>query len=276
MSELNRPPKNFTTKKISKKRIIITILLSFVYWYFSPPYRFYGTIAAAVAIEECLSILSMLKRKEKHLLAPRIILVILALIIAVHTLFLRYKGSIYYDNGNILYEGEFKLLSADGYGYYYNEDGSISCEGELNHGHFNGYGITYHPNGEIYYEGPLENDKCHGKGKQYYDTGILEYEGEYLDNFWNGYGKRYYLNGNLQYDGYFQQDFYTGSGKYYDLFSGKLSYDGQWTNGLQNGLGKLYYENNKLKFEGQFIDSNPIEGTYYKEDGTTFPKLQLP
>ena len=75
------------------------------------------------------------------------------------------KGIEYYDNGNILYDGEYK------------------------NGKWNGRGYEYYSDGDLKYEGEYLNGKRNGKGKgiEYNNNVILEFDGECLNNkIWNG------------------------------------------------------------------------------------------
>ena len=64
--------------------------------------------------------------------------------------------ALYYDNENILFEGEY-----------------------LN-GWRNGKGKKYHYNGELQFEGEYFDGEINGKTKEYYDNSIPKFEGEYL------------------------------------------------------------------------------------------------
>ena len=85
------------------------------------------------------------------------------------------KGKEYYDNGKLIFEGEY-------------------INGERN----KGIGIEYYDNGKIEYEGEYINGERNGKGKEYYDNGKLRFEGEYLNGEKNGIGKEYDINGELE------------------------------------------------------------------------------
>jgi len=80
------------------------------------------------------------------------------------------KGILYYKNGNIKYEGDFKNNMPDGNGKYIWEDGS-------------------------YYIGPWVKGLKHGKGKLYYANNNIKYDGNYNLDLFDGYGKYIAENG---------------------------------------------------------------------------------
>ena len=79
------------------------------------------------------------------------------------------KGTLYYKNGNIKYEGEFIKDKYEGSGKYFFENGEC-------------------------YIGQWLNDQRHGKGTLYYKNGNIKYEGEFikvnLKEMDNIYGKK--------------------------------------------------------------------------------------
>ena len=77
---------------------------------------------------------------------------------------------VYYKNGKIKYEGDFKNNVIDGNGKYIWENGS-------------------------YYIGQWIKDLKHGKGKLYYENNNIKYDGEYKMDLFDGYGKYIEQNG---------------------------------------------------------------------------------
>ena len=67
-------------------------------------------------------------------------------------------GILFYDNGNIKYEGNFMNDFYDGFGNYYFEEGNIYI-GNITKNKRNGEGILYDKNNNILYSGLWENDK---------------------------------------------------------------------------------------------------------------------
>ena len=124
----------------------------------------------------------------------------------------------YYDNGKLMFEGEYLNGNRNGKGKEYNYDGKLEYEGEyLNGKRWNGkvYDINnniagilnngngkikeFNENGELEFEGEYINGKKNGKGKEYYDNDKLLFEGEYLNGKrWNG--KVYDSNNNISHE----------------------------------------------------------------------------
>ena len=126
------------------------------------------------------------------------------------------KGKEYYDNGKILFEGEF-LNDVKWNGIGYDPEGNIiykiangNCEGDIK---------IYDTDGKIHYEGGYLNGLKHGKGKLYgYQN---TFEGEFLNGLKNGKGKLYDEEGKLEFEGEYFRDYRNGKGKEYDK-DGKL------------------------------------------------------
>ena len=67
------------------------------------------------------------------------------------------KGTFYYPNGNICYEGDFFNGFREGFGKYNYQDGSFYI-GQWKNNLRNGKGTFYYPNGTIFYDGFFIND----------------------------------------------------------------------------------------------------------------------
>ena len=86
------------------------------------------------------------------------------------------KGKIYYNDGNIKYDGEFIDDKFEGFGKYFSKNGG-------------------------YYIGEWRGNKPHGKGKLLLNKGYIFkndilLDGKYLNGEKrNGKGKQYYKNG---------------------------------------------------------------------------------
>ena len=110
-----------------------------------------------------------------------------------------------YDNGALIFEGEYKNWGINGKGkeyYYFNNN--LLFEGEyINGKKWNGKGYDGWNNNIIY-----ELKNCIGIIKDFYDNGNLEFEAVYLNGEENGEGKlyydnrkEYYINDNLKFEG---------------------------------------------------------------------------
>ena len=146
------------------------------------------------------------------------------------------KRKEYYNNGKLLFEGEY-----------------------LNGKRWNGKG--YSKNGKMDFEIKDGN----GKGKEYnIYTGKILFEGEFLN------GKKIkgkeYLYGNLKFDGAYSNDFRNGKVKEY-YSNGKLFFEGEYINGIKNGKAKEYYNNGNILFEGEYLCGKRWNGKGYNKDG---------
>ena len=198
----------------------------------------------------------------------------------------------YNNDGNIIFEGEYKNGKRSGKGKEYKNSDMI-FEGEyLNGIKWNGKGYKnnsiiyelkngegyikeYHENGKLKFEGDYINGKKSGKGKEYNNKGELIFEGEYLYNY-KIKGKEYIKN-KLNYEGEYLFDkkwkgkgydnrgniiyeINNGNGKikeYYD--NGQLKFEGEYINGIKNGKVKEYYEDGELKYNEEYLNGIKIE-----------------
>lgn len=92
---------------------------------------------------------------------------------------------LYYDCGNLKYEGETLNDKPHGSGIGYWEDGNT-----------------------IWYQGIFKDGKPNGLGKFYYKTGQLRYEGESDGLQYIGFGTEYYENGNVKLKGLYRKSPY--------------------------------------------------------------------
>ena len=78
------------------------------------------------------------------------------------------------------------------YGILYYRDGKIIYEGEFKNDKKHGHGILYYQDGNKFYEGSFTNDAFYGHGKAtYYNDEKIIYEGEWIEcnpvETWNLY-----------------------------------------------------------------------------------------
>lgn len=84
-------------------------------------------------------------------------------------------------NNGQRYEGNFVDFQRDGEGVLYTEDGDKIYDGEWKNNKFNGYG-QYFLRGQCRYEGNWENGKRNGDGIAYDQNGMEEYSGPWKDD----------------------------------------------------------------------------------------------
>ena len=164
------------------------------------------------------------------------------------------KGKLYYENGDIKYEGDFVKGKKQGFGKYYFSD-------------YNWYVMEnnkkfYFMKGD-YYFGQFFNDGMHGKGIIYLNNRI-KYDGDFVNNKFTGFGKYYFENGDY-YVGQLKDDMQHGKGKIYDK-NGNIRFEGEFVNDHMNGIGKLYIENGY--YISQFVNGKMVgKGKLYSNNG---------
>ena len=173
----------------------------------------------------------------------------------------------YYDDGKLLFEGEYKCYKRYN-GRIYDKNGKIIDEIK----EFKSLKEKEDENKKIKFEGEyLEGKYWKGKYKEYYDIDnhILKFEGEYINGELNGIGKEYNEGGKLIYEGEYLNGKTIGQGKeYYD--NGILKYEGEFISLCRKqGKGKLYNIKDELIFEGEFYENKKWNGygkEYFNED----------
>lgn len=203
------------------------------------------------------------------------------------------KGSLFDQEGELLFEGEFVNHMKQGNGIMYLK-GQLIYQGEFIQNKKQGHGILY-KDGHIHYEGHFRNDLMDGYGVLYYEEEVIrpyqtlraqyphlnqpQYEGDFVHGMKKGKGKQYFPNGFLQYEGDFIWHHMQGAGKLYyptesptaeELARGvtNLHYEGHFFEDLKHGKGKVYSRNGILEAEGQFKeDMMTGQGTLYYANG---------
>ncbi|AUS87163.1 AAA family ATPase [Lysinibacillus sp. YS11] len=203
------------------------------------------------------------------------------------------KGTLFDQEGELLFEGEFVNHMKQGNGIMYLK-GQLIYQGEFIQNKKQGHGILY-KDGHIHYEGHFRNDLMDGYGVLYYEEEVIrpyqtlraqyphlnqpQYEGDFVHGMKKGKGKQYYPNGFLQYEGDFIWHHMQGAGKLYyptesptaeELARGvtNLHYEGHFFEDLKHGKGKVYSRNGILEAEGQFKeDMMTGQGTLYYTNG---------
>ena len=99
------------------------------------------------------------------------------------------KGTLYYKNGSLKYEGDFAYDNFEGNGKCVYENGCYYI-GEFKKGVKNGKGTLFYQNGRIWYEGDFVDDYYHGNGKLFDENGEY-YIGQFYKNFFKGKGILY-------------------------------------------------------------------------------------
>ena len=174
------------------------------------------------------------------------------------------KGTKYYSNGNILYEGDFINGKFEGNGKYICEDGDYYI-GEWKNGLSHGKGTYYYSNGKISYEGDWINNKPEGNGKYIFEDDEY-YIGQWKNGLKHGKGTMYDSDGKIIYEGDWINDKPEGNGKY--ICEDGEYYIGQWKNGLRHGKGIEYYSNGTIMYDGDWINDKYYgNGKYIYDNG---------
>lgn len=113
-------------------------------------------------------------------------------------------------------------------GKLYFDTGELKYEGNINGGIPYGNGVKYHKNGQVHMEGYF-GDWMIEEGKEYDENGSIKYEGTYNTGPRYYYGPRYYRTGKLYrdtgslwYEGTFRIGKHGNLG--YPLFKGSASF----------------------------------------------------
>ena len=154
-----------------------------------------------------------------------------------------------------IFSKRYIIYEKKGKGKEYYENGNLIFEGEYLNGQINGKVKEYDDfDGHLIFEGEYLNRKRNGKEKEYDGDGIILFEGEYLNGQRNGKGKEYY-DGELIFEGEYLNGKRNGKGKEYD-YDGNLKFEGIYLNGKRNGKGKEYNYNGELIFDGEYLKGN--------------------
>lgn len=203
------------------------------------------------------------------------------------------KGTIFDQEGELLFEGEFVNHMKQGNGIMYLK-GQIIYQGEFIQNKKQGHGILY-KDGKVYYDGHFRNDLMDGYGVLYYEEDVIapfkdlreqyphlnrpQFEGDFVHGMKKGKGIQYYPSGFLQYEGDFMWNHMQGAGKLYyvpetptsiELQSGvtALHYEGYFFEDMKHGKGKVFSRQGELEAEGQFKeDVMTGKGTLYYANG---------
>lgn len=121
----------------------------------------------------------------------------------------------YFDDQRILIEKKIRAYEAPSkfnYGTIFDEDGVIVYRGETNDGKAQGYGKMLYPTGVVEYEGHFNENNMEGTGELYSEAGDLIYRGHFKCSQRHGLGIEFYYTGGKMYQGNFKNDQRHGNG----------------------------------------------------------------
>ena len=175
-----------------------------------------------------------------------------------------------YENGKLLYEGQFKDDVPYGTFKYYHSNGKLKSVTEFVQGVHKVKTVIYHENGRKASEGAyidhqkdgewryysnndtlikIENYQLgnrNGVWKTYSTSGVLLDESNYLNNKRSGVSKSYYLNGQVQLEANYVGGKTNGkSTSYYP--NGNISMTGDYHEGWRDGEWNAYDVNGKVR-----------------------------
>lgn len=171
----------------------------------------------------------------------------------------RYEGTGYDSDGGFIFHGDGKL---------YWQNGNLRYEGTFVDGKSSGKGKSYTINGSREYIGDFLNGRKHGHGSKYSLFGdYIEYEGEFRNGIQHGRGTSYLKDGSRLHTGtfvngdYYEGDFVDGKacgrGKLYNARSPQIKYFGDMKDDKPNGIGTSYYASGAPMYEGEFFNGLP-------------------
>lgn len=105
------------------------------------------------------------------------------------------QGTLFFQDGNVSYQGEIYMFSPHGRGKEYREDGTLKYEGDFVKGRRTGTGKEYNKAQVLIYEGGIERDQYQGVGALYTSEGKLIYHGEFREGVPWGHGTEFAEDG---------------------------------------------------------------------------------
>jgi len=184
------------------------------------------------------------------------------------------KWFIFYSNGNVKEEGNYRDDKKDGYFKNYAENGDLITVSKyvMDVKQEDAEEVTkldirseYYPDGKIKAMGTFRNGIPEGIRREYslegqitrsmiYKNGVILGEGIVLeDGTKEGHWKEYYADGSLRSEGEYKENKPIGPWKYF-YPDGKIEQDGKYSNsGKLTGTWKWYYDNGQLKIEETYL-----------------------
>ncbi len=194
-------------------------------------------------------------------------------------------GKIFWDDGSLKGQGNFKNFQKDGKWILYPKGSQVKlAEGTYVNDKQNGPWIYFHKNGMKSLEGVFEEDQktgpwtayyetgekmwearyvirntdigkvggMEGKKMTYYPSGRVKMEEEYVNAEKTGKSQEYYENGTPKEISWFTRDKHNGKTNiYWD--NGKIKEQGIFQDDLRNGDWKFFYNNGQVQMAGSFV-----------------------
>lgn len=167
---------------------------------------------------------------------------------------------LYWENGQIRYQGGMQDDQYEGMGTLYYADGTVEYQGGFSFGKREGEGVAYTETGILLYEGQFHNDRYEGEGRLCdREQGSLLYEGGFKSGRYGGQGSLYQPFSDFPlYVGGFRLEHYDGQGLQYDE-NGCMLYEGDFLLGVYHGNGTIYDpQTGEALFSGAFRNGMPV------------------
>lgn len=157
-------------------------------------------------------------------------------------------GSMSWDDGKAIYEGEWKNNLPHGKGYFKDQYNNW-YRGDFKYGYFWGKG-ELHVTNMYHYTGEILLSRRHGKGTcQFINPKGESYDGQWREDLMAGLGK-YSKGPKFYYYGNMANNYFNGQGRIVTV-EGWL--EGNFKDGLPNGYIKQYIKSENLLVEGNWV-----------------------
>ena len=181
----------------------------------------------------------------------------------------------YFENGQIMNDGNIKYGKRNGPWKDYYKNGQIWEIGNLKDDEKDGFWKVFSENGELDYEINYKNGKLHGDWK-YYVNGQLYMSQKWCNGITDGNSISYYEDGQLKSEGILKvpNNYITPS----DTHSSSvlLTEEYTWINiREQDGIWKFYNKNGKLESEVKYNEGEIISEICFDNDGNKIECPQL-
>jgi len=156
---------------------------------------------------------------------------------------------LYYSNGNLKEEGEYKEGVKEGKWEFYDKEGKLMQIGSYLKGKPEGLWRWYHTDGSTRREESYSRGREDGESTEYDAQGEIISKGQYVDGLKEG--PWIYDIGDHTVKGHYSQG--EKDGRWSGIYdNGKTQFKGVFIIGLANGKHKFYYESGQLKQDGKY------------------------
>lgn len=156
-----------------------------------------------------------------------------------------------YENGQLLYEGQFKDDVPYGKFKYYHSNGKLKSVTEFVQGVHKVNTMIFHENGHVASEGAFVDQQKDGEWRYYSEKDTLIKVENYQLGKRNGVWKTYSTGGVLLQECNYLNDKRDGVSRSYYV-NGQLSLEEHYVAGKTNGKSTAYYPNGKISMTGDY------------------------